>query len=112
MRHIVKAAYKDALHHLRSDMARRVVGHSMHPDEEDMEKDSMANTPEGMSAQDKSDDAESELGLNDQERPEEDSMTDEEKQESLFPKRKAPPKHGRGIAIVIASGKKVAGKKK
>lgn len=105
MRHIIAAAYKDALHGLRQDMAHRMMGHATHPDEEDEEQNEMGDTPEGMHPQEKADEAEGELGLHHpQESPMEDRFTDEEKRERMYGQKGQAPKRS-GVAVMIGMSK-------
>lgn len=95
MRHVVGAAYMDAIRGLRAKMAQHMRGGDVEPGEEG---------PEG-SPQEESAESPAE------EKMEGDSagggLTDEEKRESMYPKRKGPGKSA--LMIAIGVGKKPGG---
>ncbi len=96
MKHIVKAAYKDALHHLRKDMVHRMAGIKNPEDEEDPAEEAGESPMEEAAEQTEG----GEMG----EHPDHDMpLSDEEKREAMYGKR--PMKKPGGVMVVIGVGK-------
>lgn len=97
MHPLVKAAFKGAIQHLRSDMAKRISGHPVDDTEHDptMPPAGMHEDP-GMENEDSPGEEQSE--------GDEGGLSDEEKREAMYGKKRPMPKAG--IAIMIAAGKK------
>jgi hypothetical protein len=100
MRNVMHGAYKDAIAHLRKQMAHHMIGKPHDEAAEDPEEEA-SETPEEEALESKTEGVEGDLGLHDEHG---DGMSLEEKREAMYG-RKKPTKPG-GMLMIIGMGKK------